>query len=294
MKKLVTIAAPMFALAWTLPTGAACNPIHLFGQSPAPQNGYFYVIPTGTNTQDSIIGRFWEVGNWAGANEGDCPDENWVLMCDAPYPCRGNPGTTRYLAGGMNVTTSHGTCKNLGCPSLDKDLNLLVQDTNASGGAGFFLARVNSTPPAMLAWDYSRLVTDLTYTPIPKPAAVQTARSGARVTLTLTLPAANGGFYGLSGQTAAGPGNISGYRVYRFTGTADPGRNRGSWIADTVSRTYTGSDVTVTGFTVDCSSTALDVFLALALEFDGGTVTTDYVGQSTRIVCDPRGRGTRG
>jgi hypothetical protein len=292
MKRVITAGALLCGLALSEPAGAACMPARLFGQSPAPQNGYFYVMPTGTNTQASIVGRFWEVGNRAGVNEGNCPDDVWVLVCDAPYPCRGNPGVTRYLAGGFNLTTSHGDCLNTGCPS--GDVTFLVQDTDAIGGAGFFAARVDHTPAPLNEWDLSRLLTDLTYTPIPKPGAVQTARSGARVTLTLTLPAANGGFYGLSGQTAAGPGNISGYRVYRFTGTADPGRNRGSWIADTVSRTYTGSDVTVTGFTVDCSNTALDVFLALALEFDGGTVTTDYVGQSARIVCDPRGRGTRG
>ena len=38
---------------------------------------------------------------------------------------------------------------------------------------------------------------------------------------------------------------------------------------------------------MNCANTSWDVFVAAALEFDNGTVTTDYVSQATRVECDP-------
>lgn len=281
--RFLGIAAVGATLVMLLPGAqAACNPARFIGQFNPPNYTYTFMPTTSTNTSTSIVGHFWEVGNAAGANEGaGCPDSYWFRVCPSSYPCGGNPtGKTRYILGYLGGAG----CNNTGCPGAG-DLNTLIQDTTTDGKVVFALARVSRLPPR--DYDYSRLGTNITLVEMPRPTVTASSRSGTTINLNLTLNPLATGFYGLAGQTAQGPGNISGYRIYTFTGTADPGRGKAGWVADAVSRPYTGGAVTVTGFPVNCSNTAQDVFVGVGLEFDGGTVSSDYVSGSFRVECDP-------
>jgi hypothetical protein len=279
------LAAVAITLAALLPSAeAACNPTRGFGHFAAPNYAYTFMPATSVNTPASIIGRFWEVGQRAVTNEGGCLDDYWFRPCPATYACGGNPtGKTRYMLGFLGG----GNCPNNGCP-VSGDLVTLIEDTTTDGKVFFAYARVSRVAADNIQYDYSKVVgTNITLVEMPRPVVTASSRSGTTVNLTLTLNPLNSGFYGLSGQTAQGPGNISGYRIHTFTGTADPGRARSAWVADAVSRPYTGAPVNVGTFPVNCSNTAQDVFVGVSLEFDGGSVTSDYVSGSFRVECDP-------
>lgn len=292
---LVSAAAVALAVVLMMPSAEAnCGTAKAFGQVAGPPTyayTYTFMPTTSVNTNVSIIGHFWEVGAFSTDNEGSgCIDDAWFPACPGTYPCGGNPtGKTRYIQGVMaGQIPPRPVCSVVGCPA-GGDLNTLIQDISTDGQHAFFLLlRVSETPAAGVAYDYTRIGTNSSLVEIPKPFVNSSSRAGTTVNLNLNLNAVNAGFAGLAGQTAQGPGNISGVRIFTFTGNADPGRGRAAgWVADATQRPYTGSTINVPTFGVNCSNTALDVFVAVGLEFDGGTVTTDFVSQPTRVECDP-------
>jgi len=284
----VSIAAVALAVVALAPgTSANCVPAKVFGQVGVTYT-YVFMPTTSTNTNASIIGTFWEVGAAPTHNSIGCTDASWFPVCNtAQYACGGNPpGKTRYINGAFGGSLGgRPPCTVTGCPT-GGDLNTLIQDTTTDGKIVFALARVSETPAAGTAYDYSRIA-NITPVDMPRVTVNSSSRVGTTVNLNLNLSALNGGFFGLSGQTAQGPGNISGYRVNTFTGTADPGRLRTLWQPDAVSRPYTGAAVNIPTFAVNCSNTALDVFVSVSLEFDSGTWASDYTSQSVRVECDP-------
>jgi hypothetical protein len=282
---LVSIAAVAVAVIALAPAASAnCGVAKGFGQFSAPNYSYTFMPTTSNNTSTTIIGKFWEVGSSSTDSSGaGCDDSYWFRPCPATYSCGGNPtGKTRYILGFMGGAG----CNVVGCPG-GGDLNTLIQDTATDGKTFFALARVSEINGPLIAYDYTRVGANITLVQMARPTVTSSSRAGTTINLNMTLNPVQTGFYGLSGQTAQGPGNISGYRLYTFTGTADPGRARGSYVQDATQRPYTGAAVTVTNFPVNCSNTAQDVFVALGLEFDGGAVQSDYVSQSFRVECDP-------
>lgn len=291
VKSRILVSAAVVALAVVLmvpSSHASCGTFKAFGQIGI--NGYTYTFmpTTSTNSQASIIGSFWEVGAAATDSSGaGCPDDAWVKVCDASqFSCGGNPtGKTRYMYGAM---AGPGCQPTNGCPG-GGDANFLVQDVSTDGQHSFFaLARVSETLAASTAYDLTRLSANVSLVEIPRPTVNSSSRAGTTINLNVNLNAVQTGFFGLAGQTAQGPGNISGVRIMTFTGLTDPGRGRAAgWQADTISRPYTGASINVPLFAVNCANIANDVFVATALEFDGGAVTSDYVSQSVRVECDP-------
>jgi hypothetical protein len=292
VRYLIGVAAVAAVAMMLMPaTDAACGVAKLFGQAPQPVGGYFYIfMPTNsTNSNTSIIGRLWEQGARATDNEGTgCPDDVWVLVCNFPtYPCGGNPtGKTRYLRGVFSGSSPGGFCDPTGCPT-GGDLDVVVQDTTTDGGSVFFMARVLETPATVLAYDFSQIGQNLAPVELRRPTFTDSDRVGTTINVDMTLSplAPNTGFYSFPTQPVTG--NISGYRIHTFTGTADPGRSRTAWVADSVVRPYTGADVTITDLPVNCANTTQDVFVAVALEFDNGALASDYVSRSMRVECDP-------
>lgn len=289
-KILVSVAAVALAVVAFAPASANCIPGKVFGQVGQAYT-YVFMPANSTNTNASIVGTFWEVGAASTDNNGACTDDAWLPLCNtAAYACGGNPtgiGKTRYINGAMGGSLGgRPVCTVTGCPT-GGDMNLLIQDTTTDGKVVFALARVSETPASGTAYDFSR-IPNITPVDMPRVTVNSSSRAGTTVNLNLNLSALNGGFYGLPGQTAGGPGNISGYRVQTFTGNADPGRSRtAGWVADATTRPYTGSAVNIPVFGVNCSNTALDVFVAVSLEFDGGSTLSDMVSQSVRVECDP-------
>jgi hypothetical protein len=283
----VSVAAVALAVVALAPGAAAnCVPAKVFGQVGVTYT-YVFMPATSTNTFASIIGTFWEVGAAATDNNGACTDDSWFPVCNtAQYACGGNPtGKTRYMNGAFGGSLGgRPPCTVTGCPA-GGDLNTLIQDTTTDGKIVFALARVSETPAAGTAYDYSR-ISNITPVDMPRVTVNTSSRVGTTVNLNLNLSALNGGFFGLAGQTASGPGNISGYRINTFTGTADPGRLRTLWTPGALF-TYTGSAVNIPTLAVDCTNTATDVFVSVSLEFDSGTWASDYTSQSVRVECNP-------
>ena len=81
---------------------------------------------------------------------------------------------------------------------------------------------------------------------------------------------------------------MTGYQVVRFEGLSDPGRLPGAWTnIGSVLPVQENGDTPVIGLAAVCSGTVNDVFVAMRPVYDGGQFSSDYVGASTRVECDP-------
>lgn len=282
------VAGAVLALAAISPVAnASCSPAIPFGQvTPYAYDifyGYHYVFMGSDAMTDygSIVGRFWQPGQRGLHDEGPCDDSIWLV----PYPPRG--GDAFYMNGALGGDLGRGSCVNNGCPS--DEMILLLQTKTVDGtGAKFAVGRVTQQPGAATDYNYNRTDDDWLLVPIPRPRVISSSRSGTNVILDIQFDNVAMAYHenvGPVANPATPETTVDEYRLMRFTGTADPGRNPASWTLHATAANAGGA--TLTGVSVDCSNTAQDVFLATQLSFDNGQLLSDYVSASVRIECDP-------
>jgi hypothetical protein len=250
---------------------AACFPQIQFSQ--IATGTYRYVLfPSGTPaTAESIVGRFWQPGQYAGTNQGTCDETHWLTRCDTDCTVQ-STGPAFYINGNLGAMP----CTS-GCP--DGEMVVLLEERGFSGGL-FLVARVDETSGPM--FDFSRLGTDLVPVPIPRPRVVSSA-PGVILDLEFDDPAA--GFRGLPGVPASG--TITAIHVLLWRGLGSPPLGRQGWTL-LARLPYTGG---TTSGTVNvgnpCPANGASVYLAAALELENGAVLTDYTSQRNSLGCIP-------
>jgi hypothetical protein len=266
---LAVVVAFLPLLAALSPARASCFPQIHFSQ--VATGAYRYVLfPEGTPaTPVSIVGRLWQPGLYAGTNQGTCDETHWLIRCNDD--CAPHPGPAFYidgLLGGMACTS--------GCP--DGEMILLLEE-RGSGGGLFLAARVDESPGSL--FDFSRLGVDLVPVPIPKPRIQGWSQGVATVQLDDPAP----GFFGLPGVPAWG--TISAFHVLVWRGLGSPPMDPAAWT-DLVRLPYTGGTTSGAVAIGDpCPANGARVFLAAALELDGGQVLTEYISQPASLGCIP-------
>ena len=248
---------------------ATCYPpkqVTQFGETA----NHVVVFPAGTpTTSQSIVGRFWQPGQYASTNEGACDESSWLIPSGPAFSLYGFVGTAECPSG---------------CP--EGEMILLLQDAGASSSV-FAVARMTESSGYAL-YDFSLLGVDVTLTPIPRPhvTSIQSLPGGGkRVAVSVDDPAA--GFYGLPGVPPTS--TITAINVYSKATTSSPPRERTAWTfrgrLPYLGGITTGTvDVPVDDF---CIGGGFSVRLATALELDGGQVVTDLVSDTWAPGCLP-------
>jgi len=276
---LIALGIALVATAGTA-ANASCNPVKTFAQWNFTTGTYGYVFlgadgnasfdPTPATPTGGLVGRVWQAGNRTAANEGaTCPINTWLKQFGA--------ADEYFIDGGLGADTGAGggPCDSVGC--VVGNNIVLIQTTTPDGDAKFGVGKAAEAVSAGIDFDYPQT---WNLKKIGFPAAAVVSKVGSVVTLNLTMPGQSEGDFG--------PvlGAISGLKLVRAAGTADPGR-RASLYTDTGSRTVAAGGA-ISNFTFDCATLAAgqDLFLAVQVEFDGGQYSSDYVGKATRVKCN--------
>jgi hypothetical protein len=249
---------------------ATCVPAKSFASFNAVEGpGYFYVH-MGTNTtlsHASILGRLWQPGARATANEGTYDESNWLAPATFVAP------DAFYVDGTL------GDSGVVGCPT--GEMLMLLEDRTTDGtDAVLAVARVDETPIRVNTFDYARFARDIITRPYPR---VFVLPGDFENTVDLAFDDVASGFYGLAGMVPQG--TITGYRLYRKeipSGQPTPGRAASGWeFSERIP--YTGVAPARIGYPVNCTSG--DLALATGLEFDNGQVHGVWVGPAVRFPC---------
>jgi len=261
-RTVLAFAAFLVLLAASTAARGACFPPVPFSQ--VETGSYHYVLfPAGTPaTAESIVGRFWQPGHYAGTNQGTCDETQWLVRCGADCTVQtGNP--VFYVQGTLGAMS----CTS-GCP--DDEMVVMLEERTGSGAGLFLVARVDESAGPI--FDFSRLGTDLVPVPIPRPR-IQSSAPGGVLTVALDDPAA--GFRGLPGVPASG--TITAWHVLTWRGLGTPPSNRQAWT-ELARYPYTGGTTTGTVTVGDtCPTNGANVYLAAALELDQGDVQSTYI-----------------
>lgn len=259
----IGIAFAVCALVAALPAHAICGIAdnRTFG-------GYSYFGGTNGNTAD-LLGSFWQLGNFAGANNGTWEAPNWNLI----------NGNGLYINGQWAADTGI-----VGCPTplVQVKMAYVVSAPGAGGGSVFAAGCALSDPQSTnFTFGTSASGSTLPAQQIPKATVLSSTRNGsASVDVQVAAPAVPGGVLdeascNLAPQT---------YRVYakvlsRGAGApADRGRLSGGWTA--VGGPFPiGSPATVNIPTPGTN----DIYLAYGIIFNDG-VETEHVGANSTVV----------
>ena len=218
--------------------------------------GYHYVnMPPGQDN-NTVVGRFWQTGNRALANEGAFADNFW-LRAYAPA----GPGKY-YILGEL------GAAEVFGCPAGSITLTI---DTNSGHN---LTIQVPENPPAL--FDLGAAQTDFNFGVKPRPQVASSSRAGTAVNLQVNVQAQTGGIYTIGAAVAVTPT----YRLVSASGSSDPGPNAALYTAGPAV-----TPGTPTPFSADCTNPAVDRWVAVQELVDG--VASDTVGARTRINCNP-------
>jgi len=269
--KLALIALLLIVGFAATPTSeAACAGYVLttWGSGSTEVYNYVYLGGDANLTFPTIVGKFWQPGNYSAFNQGTYDASLWLL----PY---GNPDQFW-----VNANTGDGFV--VGCSA--NNAYTLVETTTADGkGAKFFGAGITPTLASANVWDYSRLAADWNLVAVAKPAVAVALKAGSVLTLNITPADLTAGYVGDI------PTMITGYRIMRSAAAGNPpgvdvGRNPNSWTL--VQRVNPGTPLT--GYMFDCATlpAGQDLFLAVQMEFDGTQVPGSYVGASTQVRCN--------
>jgi hypothetical protein len=237
-----------------------------YGYDPSTYT-YVHFGADARQSNDAIIGRFWEAGYRGASNEGTYDDSQWLIQ-EAP--------DTWDFQGFL------GTVGSVGC--VRDEMILVLEDTTIDGSDAIFATgRVHhngATEHQFPFW----ITGDWDAVKFPAACRVHQKRRGSRITVDLALDDIAAGFHGEPGMVPAD--TLTAYTVWLARGDADPGRSPAAWTLH-ATIPYAGAPGTLTGLEVDCSGPG-DVFIAVGVEFDHGQFGSDFVGKSTRIVCDHR------
>lgn len=260
---IAVLAAPL--------SGATCAPAKTFSQWDATAAVYRYTYFQAAQTNASVIGALWQTGARGTANEGSsCEDSSWLNFY---------AGTGKwYINGFLNGLDPQGElCQPTGCPQGDMTI---VVEAPRGNGAEFGVTRIDETPPAFIVFNYSR-AGSLHTQDIPRPSVTSSSRTGPSVAVQFSLAGRDSAYAGLSPVAES----ISAYRIVRFKGNADPGRDSSLWVLEQ-SLPYESSGVTGS-LAIDCADTTEDQFLATQISYDDGQYLGALVSASVRIECDP-------
>jgi hypothetical protein len=278
MARLIRFAIAAGIVLVTSAARANCFPAVLFSQV-SFDYGYDYVhVPDPLDPSwDRIVGRFWEGGFRDGGQEGTYDDSQWLWACSG-YACGGGvPGRVFYLNGNL------GAAGVINCPR-DADLVVVLQTPSLDQTwAGFAAGRVSYTPTEFYEYDFAHIRRDWTFAAIPRPRYTRYTRTLEGLELDLTLDDVAGGIYTVNPVDRTGV--VSAYRVHAFRGLDDPGRAASSWGIPLAATPYTGSGGNLAHLVVSCAPGERDVWLATALEFDGGQFSGDYLGAALHLDC---------
>lgn len=250
-------------------------PKHFQSYGPDPQSGnylYIHFSPTADNEIQTIVGRFWQTGSRAAANEGWYDDSAWLHSYSQP--------PMWYLAGELSdggVT---------GCPS--NDMTVLLQTTRDNNqDAEFIIGRVTETPEGQEPFGFWRTGSDWNAAPLPGFCRSKADNpGGTQRQVEIRIDPLSGGFHGLPGMTLEQ--SVTGLAAYTSTAWSvwgDPGRGRGQWMLRSVAP-YNPTGQSVTSFSVDCPAGAF-VRIAVGLVLENGALYGDFVGRSQVIACTP-------
>jgi hypothetical protein len=268
MKVLLRALLPVAVLIAARNAGASCLPKTM-------STGYFYIIdsPLALSTSTSVIGHFWSPGAYASTGEQACDDSYWLSGCQSPG-CGPDAQRTWWI----DATLGQMGCTS-GCPV--SEMIVALEDKSTNGESAFFaVSRIDETPMAGTAFDFSRLGRDWNFVPMPVPQAFGIG-PGEVFHTHFAIPDPAAGFYGLPGVPASG--TITAFWVY--TGLAPSDRNRADWTF--VGRfPYAGGE-TIGDATLVCPSSGFGrTYLAAAIEFDSGQVATNYLSAAGNVDCD--------
>jgi hypothetical protein len=271
------LGVALCGLASVTAARASCM-LTTFGQSNIGGQYHYVVFPQGTPaTSQSIVGRFWQPGQFQTTNQGTCDDSVWLLPCNGDCPSAPSPAFWIY-----GVIGSSG-CQTSGC--VAGEMLLLLEERGTQGGL-FAVARVDDQGGGF-SFDFSRLERDIGLTSIPRPSVTSTQRVGSLLRVGFRFDDPAPGFYGLSGVPATG--TITAINLYsRVASTPDP-LERSAWTFR-ARFPYVGGQTTGTfdfGGNEFCPGGGYHFALAAALELDGGQVVTDYVSARLTPGCIP-------
>jgi hypothetical protein len=254
--------------------GAACAPGQSFSQWDAQTAAFYYSYPgADANTNfgtNGLVGHFWQTGAYASANDGGvCATSSWFKPYGGKWYINGLNGGE----GCSELTT--------GCPTGQM---VAMVDTTTLDGTGAKFAIGNATQCFSCGANYYFYSSSWTFRPIPRPRISVANKVGNVVSLNMNFDDVANAFFGPTGTPTS---IITGYRLMRAFGTADPGRLPGAYtLVQTLP--YAGSAPTITGFAQDCSLAGAgnDVFYGVQMQFDSPAVNGDYVGATTRLKCN--------
>lgn len=246
------------------------------------------------------VGRFWEPGSGATQSSGSYSSNLWWPSYDG------------FAAFGGYIRANLTDAGVAGCPgapntfggdtTASTDIIVLLEDKAIDeSDAYYYAARVSFDVAAGIQYDMGPLSAQ-TWTapalvPIPKPFITSSGRSGATVTLDLTLADVAAGFQGrnLSNMALSPHASITAYQLCsqeKLASAPAPTRDRtDGWVCADVGATMVGGR-TVTGRTETCANTSSGAtstrrYLATGLSFDSGARLSTYVSRAVVIPCDP-------
>ena len=264
IRRLVFVATiATFIAAWQ-PAAASCIPDRTASNyNPLTEVFAAWNPPAGYRTDTAgLAGSFWQLGNYAGANQGT-------------YSAAG--GWLYFYAGGIVMGAHLSDPGVISCPANGSRLATVAEDISTDGAsAAFVVGTTDETPSGAVNWDYS-VYGNRNLVPIPPAQVSNVTRGPTILTVDVTVASAAAAAFGASGAAV-----ISGYRVVDAPGFSTPGRLASGY---TTIRTIPGSaGGSVTGVSLDCSNPSTSHFLAVQIAFDG-VVGTRYVGPVTELRC---------
>jgi hypothetical protein len=258
----IGIALAVCALVSALPASALCGI-----SDNRTFTSYAYFSGSTGNPAD-FLGSFWQLGNFAGANNGTWEAPNWVYV----------NGDGAYISGQWAQDPGI-----VGCPPPGSVNMAYVISSPAAGGGSVFAAGCSSSDPGSGNFNFglSQQGAIIPAQPMPKPSVINSTRNGAAsVTIDVAAPTVPGGILD-EGSCSLAPQS---YRVYaRVVNRGDPapterGRLAGTW-APVGGPFPIGSPATVNVLTPGM----VDIYLAYGIIFNEG-VETEHVGANSTVV----------
>jgi hypothetical protein len=263
------------ALVASLPASATCGigDNRLFV-------GYSYFSGTTGSTAD-LLGSFWQVGNFGGANNGGWEaNENSDGGSNLPWISIGANGA--YINGAWASDTGI-----VGCPSAGVVKMAYVVTSPAAGNGSVFFAGCASSDPGSgnFSFGLSNQGATVPAQVVPKPNITGSTLNGtASVTVQIAAPAVPGGVLD-EGACSLAP---TGYKIYALRlprnspAPTNRGRVAGAWEVQNGGAAFPiGGPASVTVNTLGGAPT--DIYLAYSLVFTDG-VEVEHVGANSTVV----------
>jgi hypothetical protein len=297
LKILVVIAALAVIAGTVSDTWAACGPGRVFcsqGVNAGTNNVRFSTAGTLNDTpalnQHCMM---WDSDNASNSNnfDGSCPCTSWWLQ-------RGT--STDKIVNGFQGGPN---CLAVGCPA--DNLTVVVEDYQEgappgmdAGSTAYFMGmKVNETPTSARWWDYGLVdgataTTTLPMLPFPDVVITGSSRSPGAVNVSYTNLDVAPNIHTwdpTSGAVYPVADVVSEWQLLKATGLVDPGRDRANGWTVINTTEYVPGDQPAS-WSVPCTDTVQDEFLAIGIGFNGGSagiIDSKLVGKAVALECNP-------